>query len=277
MAKTRASGTGTAAEQERRQLLLRGGLAAGVIVAMLVGLVLWERSKQEVAAKPTPLPLAPLSATAQSAPPVVEQEPEPSPRTAAREVVEEASASEPLASAPVAKLDDPAEVARRPVRAAPPVVQASAPASRIAPPSAPVAVAPHAAPKTLTKANPQAVQQAAPQVAPSAQSPQLVRSAQAVPAASAGEGAHLRVQAEPLPPPGRLPPEGKAFALQVGVFVNARNAEELRARLSLAGIPSQVETRVQVGPFHSREEAIAAQAKLKAQGLDRSQLVLVKP
>lgn len=277
MAKTRASGTVTAAEQERRQLLIRGGLAAGVIVAMLVGLVLWERSKQEVAASPTPLPVAPLSTTAQSVPPVVEQEPEPSPHAAAREVVEEVPASDPVASAPVAKQNDTAEVVRSPARTAAPVALTSAQTSRVVSPSAPVAAASHVSPKASAKATPLAVQPPMPQVAPSAQPAQLVRSVQAVPAASSGEGARLRVQAEPLPPPGRLPPEGKAFALQVGVFVNARNAEELRARLSLAGIPSQVETRVQVGPFHSREEAIAAQTKLKAQGLDRSQLVLVKP
>jgi cell division protein FtsN len=63
------------------------------------------------------------------------------------------------------------------------------------------------------------------------------------------------------------------FLLQLGVFSNAGNAEELKGRLKLAGIPAQLETRVQVGPFSSREEALKAQEKLKKLGLGGGMLV----
>jgi cell division septation protein DedD len=59
----------------------------------------------------------------------------------------------------------------------------------------------------------------------------------------------------------------------VGVFSNHANAEELVTKLHEAGIPAQIESRVQVGPFVSRAEADAARAKLKAMGLDDGLLV----
>ena len=58
------------------------------------------------------------------------------------------------------------------------------------------------------------------------------------------------------------------FALQAGVFADPRRAEELHAKLTLEGIPSTIEARVQVGPFKTREEAEAARAKMKALGID---------
>lgn len=63
------------------------------------------------------------------------------------------------------------------------------------------------------------------------------------------------------------------FVLQLGVFSNSGNAEELRNRLRSAGIPAQLETRVQVGPFSSKEEAARAQGKLRKLGLDQGMLV----
>ncbi len=63
------------------------------------------------------------------------------------------------------------------------------------------------------------------------------------------------------------------FLVQVGVFSNHTNAEELVTKLHEAGIPAQIESRVQVGPFVSRAEADAARAKLKAMGLDDGLLV----
>ncbi len=58
------------------------------------------------------------------------------------------------------------------------------------------------------------------------------------------------------------------FALQAGVFSDPRRAEELHAKLTLEGIPSTIESRVQAGPFKSKEEAEAARAKMKALGID---------
>ena len=64
------------------------------------------------------------------------------------------------------------------------------------------------------------------------------------------------------------------FLLQAGVFSNVQRAEELHARLTLSGVPSTLETRVQVGPFKTRQEAEAAQAKLKELGVEA---ILVPP
>ncbi|MBK9444761.1 MAG: SPOR domain-containing protein [Betaproteobacteria bacterium] len=71
---------------------------------------------------------------------------------------------------------------------------------------------------------------------------------------------------QPTPPaPPRL---FSGFAVQAGVFADAQRAEELRAMLTLNGIPSTLEARVQVGPFKTREEAEAARQKLKALGIE---------
>ncbi len=66
------------------------------------------------------------------------------------------------------------------------------------------------------------------------------------------------------------------FVLQLGVFSNTANAEELRAKLELAGIPSQIEARVRVGPFKTRAEAEAARAKLRQLGIEPGVLLAVK-
>ena len=77
----------------------------------------------------------------------------------------------------------------------------------------------------------------------------------------------------PVKPPAapRLSP---GFVLQAGVFSNPQLAEELHAKLTLNGVPSSIETRVQVGPFRTRQEAEAAQARLKEQGI---QTILIAP
>jgi DedD protein len=62
--------------------------------------------------------------------------------------------------------------------------------------------------------------------------------------------------------------------LQAGVFSSAQRAEELHAKLTLSGVPSTLETRVQVGPFRTRQEAEAAQSKLKELGIEA---ILVPP
>ncbi len=73
------------------------------------------------------------------------------------------------------------------------------------------------------------------------------------------------------PEPPRL---FSGFALQAGVFSNPQLAEELHAKLTLSGVPSTLETRVQVGPFRTRQEAEAAQAKLRGLGIET---VMVAP
>jgi cell division protein FtsN len=272
------------AKQEKRQLALRAALAVVVIVTMLAALVFWERSKQEAAVAesaqrslPSPsevrsaIQSAPvvekISEVAQSAPEELSAEAsEPAARVERKDEAIHPIRPLPAASAPAPKAT--------PVLPAPPLVQAQP-----APKSAPVAA--KSAP-AVTKSAPVVAKALPPEALPSrpaTQPPVFAPAATPRPApkAAQADASRLRLQQEVQVPAGELPPEGKAFALQVGVFANARNAEELRARLTLAGIPSQAETRVHVGPFRTRTEAAAALARLKALGLDRSQLVLVKP
>ena len=80
----------------------------------------------------------------------------------------------------------------------------------------------------------------------------------------------VTVQPLPVPSPPRL---FSGYALQAGVFSDPRRAEELHAKLTLEGIPSTIEARVQVGPFKSKEEAEAARLKMKALGIDAVMLL----
>lgn len=63
------------------------------------------------------------------------------------------------------------------------------------------------------------------------------------------------------------PIAAKAFEVQLGVFSDPKNAEQLQAKLQEHGIPSHSETRVQLGPFKDRAEADRAREKLKALGV----------
>ncbi|MDP3289327.1 MAG: SPOR domain-containing protein, partial [Methyloversatilis sp.] len=70
------------------------------------------------------------------------------------------------------------------------------------------------------------------------------------------------------PPPAVSQGEITGYRVQVGVFSSVANAEDVRAKLALKGIPSQIEARVHVGPFKSRAEADQARARLRALGMD---------
>lgn len=59
-----------------------------------------------------------------------------------------------------------------------------------------------------------------------------------------------------------------SYLVQAGVFSNHGRAEELQALLIANGIPSTLETRVQVGPFKNKAEADAARSKLKLLGVE---------
>ena len=88
--------------------------------------------------------------------------------------------------------------------------------------------------------------------------------------------APLPVQRQPVAPAGGSTLGGRLFsgyALQAGVFSDVRLAEEMHAKLTLNGIPSTFEARVQVGPFKTREEADAAREKMKALGIDAVMLM----
>lgn len=83
----------------------------------------------------------------------------------------------------------------------------------------------------------------------------------------------IQVQPAPVIPP-HIQRLFSGFLLQAGVFSSPQRAEELHAKLTLSGVPSTLETRVQVGPFRTRQEAEAAQDKLRELGVET---VLVPP
>ncbi len=69
------------------------------------------------------------------------------------------------------------------------------------------------------------------------------------------------------------PPGVTGFALQLGVFTNTGNAEALQKKLKRAGIQAQLETRVQVGPFRTKEEALQTQERLRKIGMSAGMMV----
>ena len=68
----------------------------------------------------------------------------------------------------------------------------------------------------------------------------------------------------------------KVFPSQNATLQVLNRGEELHAKLTLEGIPSSIESRVQVGPFKRKEDAEAARAKMKALGIDAVLLPPVK-
>lgn len=74
---------------------------------------------------------------------------------------------------------------------------------------------------------------------------------------------------EPSAPAPAAPagPGERGYVLQLGVFSNPDNAKQLLQRLSREGIRAYSETRVQVGPFQSREEAEKARMTLERLGI----------
>lgn len=58
------------------------------------------------------------------------------------------------------------------------------------------------------------------------------------------------------------------FHVQAGIFMENNRARALYQRLVSAGIPTVVESRVQVGPFTTRREAEVARQQLKSMGID---------
>lgn len=237
---------------ELRRKLVRRLAVAGVLVAILLGvLALFDYlatppEEPEAPVFLQPVPVAPRKEVSQ---PVVSTEslPEPPAQTAPVE--------------PAADLPPPpvVEVHTAPVaeetRLTPRVERKSAPVA-----DKPAAVKPEPAPVAEEK---------------SAPTPVAEETAPATPVAPAAPTARV-VETRGAPPaqPNVAQRLFAGFVLQAGVFTNAKRAEELHAQLTLSGVPSTLEARVQVGPFKTRQEAEAAQAKLKELGV---QSVIVPP
>lgn len=86
-------------------------------------------------------------------------------------------------------------------------------------------------------------------------------------AAAVQSPARMQSQPAPMTPSSSAPLTAKSFDVQLGVFTDIENAKQLQAKLANHGIPSHTETRVQIGPFKSREEADRAREKLNKLGI----------
>lgn len=241
---------------EQRGALLRRIAVAGVLIALLIGgLAVFDASRRshddEDDAEPAPAAVStsPAPAAVSAVPPeetpavsalpaALQDSPPPLPEGDGAEAAATPSAS--TAAEPAA-----AGAGNAPPHAQPARALASAPASKAAP-----AVA------TVEPAVPEATARpGAPVAAPDA-------------ADARRPSAERAARAEPSAPPALTRSPAGGYVVQAGVFSHTANAEELRARLALHGIPAQVETRVLVGPFRTRAEADRARAQMRALGLD---------
>lgn len=180
------------------------------------------------------------------------------------------------------------DASRKPVEP-PPVVSVSSPPAPVAEPEPPAEetalptlppadeAAVEAAPVSLEDTPPSLPESTARPEAPPAQSaPVQVSAVPPVRAPAAARApatiAQTPARATAATPLARTPaPEQgviEGYRVQVGVFSNVTNAEDVRARLAASGIPSQLEVRVHVGPFRTRAEADQARMQLRKLGLD---------
>ncbi|WP_374243418.1 SPOR domain-containing protein [Zoogloea sp.] len=261
-------------DDPRRQLWVRAGVAGGLIAVLLGGLAVFDhlsRPPQPEAVVVPTKPIAPAQVTA----------PEPA-RDAAPDVVRAAVPAEPAPPPPVegsatppplpsgdkgdrGDRGDRLERARKPVEETRPVLRAGGQAAVATAPAEPARRHEAATSAPAAGAVPQAVPPRA------VATPTVSAPAATVAPAPAPAPAVATVPAAPRAPAAG---EGQsAYAVQVGVFGTPAQAEALRARLSAEGIPAQLETRVVVGPFNDRRDAVAAQARLKDKGFSAGELI----
>lgn len=236
-----------------RGTLIKRLAVAGVLVAILLGVLaffdyLASPDEPEAEVFTQPVPVAPKKEVSQPVTPA-DDLPEPPVTAAAPEPVVEAAPA-PKAETPAAPVVDAKPEPRPEIR---PIVPSTAANAKV-PANVPLSVTP--APVRTSRTTPEAT--AGPTMAPEESVTPRVKPA-------------ARVVEAPTSPP--IPPSSvsrlfSGFVLRAGVFTNAQRAEELHAKLTLSGVPSTVESRVQVGPFRTRQEAEAAQAKLKELGVE---------
>ncbi len=281
-------------DDARRQLWIRAGVAGGLISLLLGGLALFDHLSRppqpEEVALPTK-PIAPAQITpdaGRDAPPdVVRAGGEGAvPGDESPALAAEGSAPPSLPDAEAGRPDDTsdrlAEGTRpegagaagarppaRPVNAAATAVHGDAPRAAVrevmpAKPSAMVPPTPAAvvAPVVPPPGRPTLATPVAPSV------PQVA--AVVAPAAMQKPAPQPQSQ-QPQSPPSPQPvaaEAGRGYVLQFGFFSSVASAEEMKARLAQAGVPSQIETRLIVGPFADRKDALAAQTRLREKGVD---------
>lgn len=233
----------------RRKLGKRLGLAALLIVILLVALAAFDYLSQlerEDSSQPVP-PVQP-----RIGPSIISSRP----------IESAAPDEEPVTPSPDLAPLPPAEVAAQPT------VTSTPPAPPLPAPTAlPQSAAPVPPPPKIASV-PSPVQPAPPAAVPEDSS--------SAPVLGAPASARLPVPASgrAAPPPPVLSRLAAGFVLQAGVFTSTERAEELKARLLLAGVPVTIESRVQVGPFASQREANAARKKIRELGIES---ILIPP
>ena len=223
----------------RQRLLRRIGLAGVLIVALVSSLAIFDAVFVD---PPVPLPVAveaPPVAVSPEAPPAEE------PADKLAETVAEPqaeAAKEAEGEKPVDKVVE--KGAEKPV----------APVAKAAAPSVPEHTAAPSLPPVRER----------PLTKPAVSQPASIRSMAAAPVAPEP----ARTVTKSIRPLSGADEASRRYLVQMGVFSNVANAEELKSRLDKAGIPAQIEARVQVGPFSNKIEAEAAQKKMAAMGLN---------
>lgn len=175
------------------------------------------------------------------------------------------------------EMDDEGDAGPPPITRPVPVPQKeiAGPVTPSAPPAPTPVAPPEPPPQPEVAAQPSLPPAPPPSAAP--QPPRVIASRPVAPAAVPEASSAPREAVPPTPAPETaapavakpsLPRPGRGYLVQAGVFTSAELAQELHAKLVLNGIPSSLETRVQVGPFSSEREAEAARVRLKALGID---------
>jgi cell division protein FtsN len=224
-------------EALRKRLLARVGIAGAVIAALVGALAFFDSSKVKEAKLPAQVAaVKPIVPPVMPAAPVPETKPE-------EEKTADAKPAEPVATK---ETPEPPVIAAEPERTEAPRVRGERP---LTVPATPRQAAMRPSEPVVAK-KPELAKEGAKEVA------------RVMPP--------VRVKEQPAPasrPIARAVESARQFLVQVGVFSNLANAEELRAKLEGAGIPAHIEARVQVGPFASRDEAESAREKMKAIGV----------
>lgn len=222
--------------EDKRTVLRQMGLVFALMLVLLLGLAAWEMAPRGGAPEP--------AAKAKAAPDVPVQAP-----------------GGELALAPVP--DTPSALAEPPAQPeAPPVVAADTPSQAV--PAEPGDVTSAPAVKGAEEA-PKAAQAEAPASAPASPTAAACPAPEPVPACPPAPAPIVKyVSSGAHRPP--VPPQGKGYMLQLGVFGAPENADRLQADLSAKGVPAYVESRVVLGPYKSAGEAEAARSKLGREG-----------
>ncbi|MRR51976.1 MAG: hypothetical protein EG825_13870 [Rhodocyclaceae bacterium] len=250
-------------EALRKRLLGRIAMAGVLIVALLGGLALLESLNAPPSKEPALVVSSPQDSAQPAATPTEEKKEE-TKADGQAEAKPDAKPGDQVAVAPDSKLETKTEGApdtSKPATKAEPEGTSLPAAPPLVRPERPLTKPAEARPAMLKPSEPVVARPATP-----AQEASRLAQSQTSPTRHAPASRPLAQSGE----------SSRRYVLQLGVFNNVANAEELRAKLELAGVPAQVEARVQVGPFTSRQEAEEARQKLAAIGLESGVVVAIK-